>query len=239
MLVFGHRGFSGNYPENTILSFQKAAELGCDGMEMDVHLSKDGELVVIHDEALVRTTGKPGLVSDYTRSELERIKASRTKDDAYDVTIPSFEEYCAFASKHDYVTNVEIKTNRTWYPDIEKKTVDMVHQFGLEDRIIFSSFNWLSVVRCKSLAPEIPCGLLYENQGIRHLAYQAKDHGLQFLHPDFQLLDDETVEECRKEGVGINVWTINTEERMRKLMAWNVRSVISNYPDMCLRMLGR
>lgn len=239
MIVYAHRGFSGMYPENTMLAFQKALEAGADGVELDVHLSKDGELMIIHDEALARTTGKEGLVSDYTRSELEKIQASKTKDDAYQVTIPSFEEYCAFAKENPMVTNIEIKTNRSWYPAIEKKTVDMVRRFGLEKKVIFSSFNWLSIVRCRTLAPDIPCGLLYENQNVRHLAYQAVNHDMQFLHPDFQLLDDEAVKECRQLGIGINVWTINTEERMRKCMDWNLRGVISNYPDMCLRLLGR
>lgn len=239
MYVYGHRGFSGKYPENTMLAFQKAEELGCDGVELDVHLSKDGELMVIHDEKLLRTTGKEGVVSDYTRSELEHIKASKTKDDAYDVTIPSFEEYCAFARKSDMVTNIEIKTNRSWYVDIEQKTIEMIRRFGLEKKVIFSSFNWLSAVRCKTLAPEIPCGLLYEETPVRHLAYQAVDHSMQFLHPDYVLLNDEVVEECRRLGIGLNVWTINDEERMRKLMAWGVRGVITNNPDMCLRLLGR
>lgn len=239
MFVFGHRGFSGQYPENTMLAFRKAEEIGADGVELDVHLSKDGELMVIHDEALVRTTGRPGVVQDYTRKELERIKASRTKDDAFDVTIPSFEEYCDFASRSAMVTNIEIKTNRCWDQDIERKTVAMVHRFGLEKKVVFSSFNWISAVTCKRLAPEIPSGLLYEREAIRHLPAQAKDFGMEFIHPDFALLDEECVAEARALGVGINVWTINTEERMRQCMAWDLRSVISNNPDLCLRLLGR
>ncbi len=239
MYVFGHRGFSGKYPENTMLSFQKAEEIGCDGVELDVHLSKDGQLMVIHDEKLCRTTGREGVVSDYTRGELERIKASRTKDDAFDVTIPSFEEYCDFASRSKMVTNIEIKTNRSWYQDIERKTWDMIKRFHLEEKVIISSFNWLSVVRFKTLAPEVPCGLLYEETPIRHLAYQAKDHGLQFLHPDFTLVTDEVVAECSGQHIGLNIWTINEKERMQKVIEWNARSVITNYPDMCLSMLGR
>lgn len=239
MKVFAHRGFSGEYPENTMLAFQKAMEAGADGIELDVHESGDGKLVIIHDELLVRTTGREGSVSDYTLKELTAIKAAKTMDDRFDANIPSFEEYCDFAGKNRMITNIEIKTNRSWYPDIEKKIVEMVRAFHLEDRIIFSSFNWLSVVRVKQLASDIPCGLLYEGNGVRHLACQAKDLGLQYLHPDFILMDDETVKECKEMGIGLNVWTINDRERMSRLMDWNVDSVISNYPDMCLEMLGR
>ena len=99
------------------------------------------------------------------------------------------------------------------------------------------NFNWISVMRAKQLAPEIECGFLYEGQKHGRLAFQAKEAGIQYLHPDFALLDDQAVEECRKCGIGLNVWTVNTEERMKQLIEWDVNSVISNYPDMCLRLL--
>lgn len=240
MLVFGHRGFSGNYPENTMLAFRKAVEVGADGIELDVHLSKDGELMVIHDEALARTTGKEGFVCNYLRSELEQIKASKTQNDRFNESIPSFEEYCTFASGQKIVTNIEIKSGDWWYQDIERKTVDMVYRFGIQDRVIFSSFNWLSVVRCKSIAPEIPCGLLFaKEQDVKRVAYLAKDHGIEYLHPDFHLVDQAMVDDCRRTGVEMNVWTVNTPKEMEPLIRCKARSVISNYPDMCLKELGR
>ena len=221
-----------------MLAFQKAIEAGADGIELDIHCSSDGKLVIIHDENLIRTTGTDALVSDLSLKELTHIRASKTQNDAFDTAIPSFEEFCDFASRHDFITNVEIKTNATWYQEIEKKAVEMVRSFGLDNRIIFSSFNWLSVIRAKQLAPHIECGLLYESQHGK-AAFQAKEAGLQYLHPDFALLDDGVVDECRQCGIGLNVWTVNTEERLRKLIEWNANSVISNYPDMCLRVLGR
>jgi len=239
MNVFAHRGFSGKYPENTMLAFQKAAEVGSDGIELDVHLSKDRKLVIIHDELLQRTCGREGLVSDYTLKELMAIQAGKTKDDRYNTPIPSFEEYCAFAAKNKLITNIEIKTNRCWYQDIERIAVDMVKAFGLEDRVIVSSFNWLSVVRVKQLAPELPCALLYEDQRVQHLPLQAKDLGIQFIHPDFRLLDEEAVLECKEQGIGLNVWTINDESRMFQLIKWKVSGVISNVPDLCLKALQR
>jgi len=238
MIVLAHRGFSGAYPENTMLAFKKAIEAGADGIELDIHCSSDGKLVIIHDENLVRTTGVQALVSDLSLKKLTSIRASKTKDDAFDTPIPSFEEFCDFAKSHNFITNVEIKTNNTWYLDIEKKAVDMVRAFGLEDRIIFSSFNWVSVLKAKQLAPHIPCGFLYESQHEK-LAFQAKDAGIEYLHPDFALLSDTVVDECRQCAIGLNVWTCNTEERVRKLIEWGATSVISNYPDMCLKLLNR
>ena len=239
MKVFAHRGFSGNYPENTMLAFRKAIEAGADGIELDIHESSDGKLVIIHDENLVRTTGIDTLVSDLSLKRLTSINASKTKNDAFESPIPSFEEFCDFAASGSFVTNVEIKTNATWYQDIEKKAIEMVKAFGLEERIIFSSFNWISVMRAKALAPQVECGFLYEGQKHGKLAFQAKEAGIQYLHPDFRLLDDETVAECRMCNIGLNVWTVNTEDQMRKLIKWDANAVITNYPDMALRMLGR
>lgn len=239
MKVFAHRGFSGEYPENTMLAFRKAVEAGADGIELDIHESSDGKLVIIHDESLVRTTGVQALVSDMPLADLVRVNASKTKADSFFSPIPSFEEYLDYVKDLPIITNVEIKTGITWYPDIERKAVDMIRAFGLEDRIIFSSFNWISVMRAKALAPDIECGLLYEDVRHNNLALQAKEANLQYLHPDYRLLDSDVVRQCKENGIGLNVWTINTEERMRQLIEWDVDSTITNHPDMCLRMLGR
>ena len=162
MDIIAHRGFSGTYPENTMLSFEKAVENGADAIELDVHLSKDGEVMIIHDEALARTTGRDGFVFDYTRSELEKISAGKTKDDKFGFTpIPSLEEYLAMIKDTKLYTNIELKTAPVYYPGIEEKTLDLVRRFSLEDRILYSSFNWLSVLRMKDLELVIlPCELV-------------------------------------------------------------------------------
>ena len=90
-LIYAHRGFSALYPENTMLAFRKAAMAGADGIELDVHLSKDGEVMIIHDEKLGRTCGLDGVVSDYTRTELEKINAGKTKDERFGFKMKDFE----------------------------------------------------------------------------------------------------------------------------------------------------
>ena len=146
MEIIAHRGYSGKYPENTMLSFRKAVEAGADGIELDVHLSRDGEVMIMHDEALKRTAGREGYIWDYTRAELEGISAGKTKDDSYGFTpVPSLEEYLSMIKPTGLYTNIELKTAPVYYPGIEEKTLELVSRFGLLDRIIFSSFNWLLV----------------------------------------------------------------------------------------------
>ena len=126
MRVFAHRGYSGKYPENTMLAFREAEKTGADGIELDVQLSKDGELVIIHDETLDRTTTGKGYVKDYTLSELKAFNASVIKGDTFaPEAIPSFEEYCKWVKDTHLITNVELKTSIVYYPEIEEKLTEI------------------------------------------------------------------------------------------------------------------
>ncbi len=239
MKVWAHRGFSSIYPENTMLAFERAVESGAYGVEMDVHLSSDGFPVVIHDESLLRTCGVDRMVGDCTLEELIHTVASKTQNDRFNVTIPSFEEFCAFVKESGTNANVEIKTGIVYYPGIEEKVVEIIKKYGIEEKIIFSSFNWLSLMICKRLIPSIPCGLLFEkHMNARHLAFEAASLGLEYLHPDFECITDEMVNECRENGIGINSWTINDDRKMIKLKEWNAAGCITNSPDIALRVLN-
>lgn len=238
MKVIAHRGWSGKYPENTMLAFKKAIEVGSDGIELDVHLSKDGEVMIIHDEALMRTAGVSGSVSDWTRSELEKISAGKTKKDEFGFTpIPSLEEYLDYVSKTNAMTNIELKTAPCYYPGIEKKTLELVHRFGYEDRVVYSSFNWLSVFEIKRLMPEAPCGFLIENLTIKNVSYQIKSLGCEYYHPSIRFVSDELVRECRENNVGLNVWTVNELEDMKSCISWDISGLITNYPDKAIELL--
>ena len=148
--IIAHRGFSGNYPENTMLAFEKAIEAGAEGIEMDVHLTKDGVPVIIHDEKVDRTTDGTGFVRDMTLEQLRAIDASYRFKGMYGTNpIPTLREYLDFASKHDFITNIELKTSIYEYPGIEKKVIDMLREYKIEERIILSSFNHFTILRCK------------------------------------------------------------------------------------------
>ena len=183
MKVYAHRGYSGRYPENTMLSFQKAAETGCDGIELDVQLTRDGTVVVIHDEAVDRTTDGTGLVKDYTFEELRKLDAGTIKGGRYGFCpVPSFEEYCEWASQYGFMTNVEIKTGVYYYEHIEEKTLEIIKKYHLEDRVMFSSFNHLSLERLKELAPDIPRGALLEHAGLGNAGYYCRRCGYACYH---------------------------------------------------------
>lgn len=235
---FAHRGFSGAYPENTMLSFSRAVDAGAYGIELDVHLSRDGEVMIIHDEALARTTGHEGMVKDYGRSELERMNAGRTKDDSFGFTpIPSLEEYLDFMKDKSQITNIEIKTFPYYYPSIEEKTLDLIDRFGMRDRIIFSSFNWMSIERVATLAPDIPRGLLIEGFRLQNMGSIIGKNGHSYYHPDYRLVDKAIIDELHANSVGINVWTVDEVEDMKRFIALGVDGIITNRPDRLIPLL--
>ena len=233
MKIIAHRDFSGVYPENTMLAFRKAIEIGADGIELDVHLSKDGQVMIIHDEALKRTTGLDGVISDYTRAELEKISAGKTKNDEFGFTpIPSLEEYLAFMAEHkDKFTNIELKTAPVYYPEIEEKTLELVRKFDLEKNIIYSSFNWLSIERMQRLGTISETGLLFSGMKLYNQAHIIKSLGINYFHPDFNDLTDEIVKSYLDNKVGLNVWTVNEIEDMKVCLSWDIDGLITNFPD--------
>ena len=144
-LVWGHRGASGYAPENTMTAFEKAVELGADGIELDVQLTKDGELVVIHDETIDRVSGGSGWVKDFTYAKLIKHNFNRTHPEYEHAQIPTLEEVYALIKPTDLTINVEIKTGVVFYPEIEERVLDLTERMGLTERVIFSSFNHYSI----------------------------------------------------------------------------------------------
>lgn len=236
-LVFAHRGFSAAYPENTMLAFQKAIEAGADGIELDVHLTKDDKIVVIHDETIDRTTNGSGEVRSFTLEELRHFDAAISKKRIFSFEpIPTLQEYFDLVRDLPLVTNIELKNGIFPYYGLEEKVLQLIHAYHLEDRILLSSFNHQSIAKCRSLAPEIARGFLYDCWLIDAGGY-AKSYGAQYLHPSYYSLNSETVDEIQKKGVGLNVWTVNDPAVMEALAQKNVYGIITNDPVLCRTVL--
>lgn len=235
---FAHRGFSGMYPENTMLAFRKAVETkGCNGIEHDVHLTKDGEVVIIHDERLDRTcVNGTGYVRDYTYEELKQFDVSyKFAGECEPQHIPTLREYFELVKDTPIITNIELKTGIFEYPGIEKKVWDLIQEFGLKDKIIISSFNHFSIRRMKELCPDLKCGLLTETWLI-DAGHYVKGTGAECLHPIFYNMTEEVVAEVKSQGIEINTWTVNEEEDIRTMIERGVDSIIGNFPDRTARI---
>lgn len=234
MKNFGHRGFSELYPENTMLAFRKAAETpGCDGIENDVQLTKEGEVVVIHDERIDRTCcdGATGWVKDFTLAELKQHDFSYRHQGTFGKNeIPTLREYLEFMKENEIETNIELKTGVFEYEGIEEKVYQLLKEYDMIDRVIISSFNHYSVLRMKKLCSKIRCGLLSDTWILDAGKYVA-DAGCEFYHPSFHNVTEKLAPSILAHGIGINTWTVNEEEDIRNMLKRGVTTVIGNNPE--------
>ena len=256
--IWAHRGASGYAPENTLASFQMAIDMGADGVELDIQLTKDGEIVVIHDETVDRTTDGTGWVKDLTLAEIKKLnanyqngmnmgsingKAKKVNGSVvypeYEfVEIPTMQEVFELIKPTELIINIEIKTGIVFYPDIEKKIIDMVKEYGMEKRVCYSSFNHYTVMKVKELDPSAEVGFLYADGPIDMPAYGIK-HGVNALHPAlYNLQYPGFVEECKKAGLKLHVWTVNEDKYMEQCAKYGIDAVITNYPDLARTIIG-
>lgn len=230
-LVWAHRGASGYAPENTLAAFEKAVELGADGVELDIQLTKDDEIVVIHDEKIDRTSDGEGWVKDYTLEELRGFNYNRTKPEYEHADIPTMREVFELLKPTNLFINIEIKTGVFFYEKIEEKILALTKEMDMEDRVCYSSFNHYTVKRIHELKPDAEVGFLYADGPIDMPSYGEK-HGGNALHPAlYNLQYDGFIKECKEKGLKLNVWTVNEKEHMQLCCKYGVNAIITNYPD--------
>lgn len=227
--VIGHRGAAGHAPENTLVSFQKALELGVDAVECDVHLSKDGEVVVIHDETVERTTNGSGYVKDLTTAELQRLDAGKLFDAYRGERIPLLREVCQLIRGQAGLV-LEIKNGPFWYPGIEAKVVQILEQENMVENTIVIAFDHPTVKRIKALQPQLTTGILFACAFVDPWAVIAQADADAF-HPQYKLVTSEMVAEAHQRGYLVNLWTINEPAHIRQWQQYGVDGIASDYPD--------
>lgn len=234
---FAHRGFSGKYPENTLLAFKKAIEAGADGIELDVQLTKDGEIVIIHDETIDRTTDGKGEVASYTYEELSKFDASYVYRGQFGFNkIPTLKEYFELIKNTNIITNIELKTGINEYLGIEEKVLKLINEYNLSKKVIISSFNHYSILRMKKIAPHLKYGLLSETWIVNAGEY-TKKLGVDCYHPHFANMTKEIVKEIKSHGIQINTFTVNKEKDIYDMLNKNIDIIIGNFPDMVNKII--
>ncbi|MCD8074424.1 MAG: glycerophosphodiester phosphodiesterase [Lachnospiraceae bacterium] len=229
--VWAHRGASGYEPENTLEAFELAARMSADAVELDVQMSRDGELVVIHDETTTRVSGVKLWVKDCSLQELKALNVNQTFPMHTPVHIPTLQEVYDLLKPTGLRVNVELKTGVVLYPQIEEAVLKAAKDMGMEERVIYSSFNHYTLRRIKELKPQAETGMLYAD-GIWQSAAYGVILGVDALHPAlYNLQYPGFMEQAREKGLKVHVWTVNEEEHLRQMRKMNVDAVITNYPD--------
>lgn len=230
-IKIAHRGSSGSYPENTRLAFEKAIEAGADMIEMDCRLSKDGHVVVIHDDRLDRTARAKGFVKGKTLRQLKKLDVGAwLKKSFKGERIQTLEEILEIVSGKVEI-NLEIKSVLHGPLGIELKVLFIVSHFDYLERTIFSSFDYQSLRRLRELAPDVRIGVLY-GAGIKDNPFQAaREMNAYSLHIQKEFATPHFLEEARELGLKSFVWTVNEAKEMEKFLSLGVDGIISDFPE--------
>lgn len=223
MLKIAHRGAKGYAPENTLFAFQKAIDLGCDAIELDVHLSLDGEIIVMHDEKINRTTNGTGFVNQLSINALNIFLIENEHK------IPTLKEVFDLVDKK-CIINIELKSFDTTEKVVALIEDYVVHKNWQYADFLVSSFDWNALQNLHFLNEQIPIGVLSENNIDLAFAF-AKFIKAEVLLPYFHLLNRENVIKMQGKGIKVIAWTVNKEEDIYSIKKLNVNGIISDFPE--------
>lgn len=254
VLVISHQGGDGLYPGNTLYAFEQSAKMGVDVLELDIHASKDGHLVVIHDETVDRTTDGSGLVKEKTLAELQTLDAGyhwspQRKGEGFPyrgqgITIPSLEQI--FQTFPDFRINIEIKQKE---PQITESLCNLIRKYQRQEQVLVVSFHDSEIKDFRQRCPDVvTAGAPNEirNFYILHRTfltnvYQA--HMDAFQVPEYQgsthILSKRFVQDAKHKNIQVHVWTVDEVADMQRTIALGTHGIITDRPDRLMKLLGR
>ncbi len=263
-LILAHRGARSLAPENTLAAAAAAFRAGADGWELDVASTADGQVVVMHDATLRRTSDaprrfpgrRPWRVNRFTLAEMRRLDFGSwfVKDDPFGtiaqgklapdqlagyrgLAVPTLDQALAFTAERSWLVNVEMKDlgGVPGEDEFVPKVVELIQQHDLGQRVLLSSFNHQYLRQARALDPRLPLGVLVN--------YEAADPvglvrwlGAQTYHPRWDLITRPQVEQLRRRGVGVMPWTVNDPERVRTLLRWGASGFFTDFPQELVKL---
>jgi len=233
VLNIAHRGASGTFPENTISAFRAAIDVGADMCELDVQLSRDGAVVVIHDETVERTTGGKGEVAELTLEELKRLDAgAKFKDGAFKgERIPTLDEVFAVTSGKCGL-NIELKAG-----GLEHQVAQIMQARNALGDSIVSSFDWEYLKKIRQLHFNIRVGLLAEEKPVE-LIMNAVAMRAHSINPRWDMVTSDLCKAAHERGLKVYTWTVDADARMRALIECGVDGIMTNYPERLRTVVG-
>jgi len=246
-LLAAHRGGAALWPENSLLAFRNAIALGADYLELDVHLARDGEVMVIHDPTLDRTTTGTGPVADRTAAELRALRLKDGRRAATAEGIPTLDEVAALAAAAGRGLLLEIKVDagRARYPGIEERVFAILDRHGMARASVVMAFEAETWRRVRALRPDVRAGALYSARALpsasavsRALSETAAA-GVGFVGLAYALATPEAVAEAGRVGVVLGAWTVNDPDAMRTLVERGIGVLITDRPDVAKDVLNQ
>jgi glycerophosphoryl diester phosphodiesterase len=233
LTVIAHRGASRAAPENTLSAMKRAIEFGADYAECDVSQTKDGEIVLFHDEEMERTTGKEGMIWDYTLSELKELEVgSWFKEEFKGEPIPTLREVVQLV-KGRIKLNIEVKGSAK-DPESAQKVVDIIRSEGIEKQCMVTSFEKSVILKVKEIAPDLITGFIFDEE------YPADifEGNWEYVCCKRTIVDKAFVKEAHQKGKKIFIWTVNHPAEMKKFVSLGVDGIITDVPDVLREILS-
>jgi glycerophosphoryl diester phosphodiesterase len=239
-IVIAHRGDKVHAPENTLSAFKQAAEKGADAIEFDVKLTADGQVIVLHDQKVDRTTNGTGNVAKLPLATIRDLDAGMQFPQQFSgEKIPTLDEVFETFGKRIYM-NVELKNYSTPNDRLVPKVALIVKNHGMQERVLFSSFLAHNLRKARLLLPEVPRGLLILPNWIgfwgRTFAWRG-DYAA--IHPHIRYVNAELVKRIHTAGKRVNAWTVTAEADIKRMIGLGVDGIITDDPVLALRLLGR
>lgn len=236
-LIYGHRGARGEAPENTLASFRRTLDAGVTRVELDLHLSSDRQLMVIHDPTLKRTTGLGGKVSRHSAAALMRLDARRDGPPWPEpCPIPSLEQLFQHCPEFEHY-QLEVKSGSAGQSRIVLDAIaDLVKRFGFEDRVVVTSSSRTLLKTARDEGYHLPTGLV-EEYGLIDPLKSARRYGCRYLILNWKLCKPARVNKAQAMGLHVSVWTVNDPRIMQRLVAMGVDSLITDLPHLAVETL--
>ncbi len=237
-LVFGHRGAKAYAPMNTLPAFELAFEQSAMGIELDVHRSKDGHPVIVHDFTVDSTSNGAGRVVDKTLAELKALDAGGWFSDEFaGVQIATLDEVFEVVGQK-LLINVEIKSEDIETDGVEQVVADCILRHNMDDRVLVSSFNPLAIKRFRAILPDVMIGFLYVDGMEEDTASMMEGYKHEARHPYHEMIDEQYMQWAREHNYYVNTWTVNDPTRAQELKSLGVNCVITDNPDTILEALS-
>jgi len=219
---YAHRGASEYLPENTLLAFYTGIYMGANGIETDIQRTKDGVLVLFHDDTLTRVTGQEGCIADYTFEELQQFRVRR---DCYEDRIVAFEEFLRLFSWRDLTFAIELKVE-----GVAEEVADLIRKYGIEEKAIVTSFKFDYIKALKAYAPDLKAGFLTK-EITEETMTALKEIGGDEICPLASTVTPEMVEEWHNAGFSVRAWGVTQSKYMRQVYEAGADGMTVNFPD--------
>ena len=237
-IVIAHRGSNKLAPQNTLPAFRQAIAEGTDGFETDVHLTKDGKLVICHNYTVDSTSDASGQITSYTLAELKMFDfGSYFSADFAGTPLPTLDEFLELTSAYgESVINIELKSPKKSRLQMVRKTVEAVKKYGVLDRVIISSFDTRILKAVKAVEPDCRTAFLYPTNKPAVHRFEcipfitAKTIGADIIHPAYPFVTPLLVKTAHRLGLKVNVWTVDDEQTVRRMLRCGVDGIITNRP---------